>query len=486
MKIARRIILLLLVINGALLYMHYNDEATAIEKEGRAPYMQEIEVIKKENSLQVSHHFSNLKNNTYKVKLPAEGVQITCDDGQCNRFDAEKSEIAEGEETEQTLRYEIVDPSGKENVHQYNHPFVTVVGDPTFTTLHIVDDTKSGGTWISGLPRIGTKQMDSIDYFLYAGIGHITDLLWQKEDTPLAHEGRQVSLFGKGEEALGEQVEMLLNELDTDHMTVVLHGGEHNVESDRFVALPEKEKDRVKSIVFTKGIQTVYGIPLEERRLASVIGSVMSETSLGDKRSREMYKELQSVLSPAQYDQFKHALTDDEIVPLTSKKTDELLSTITDASVHYFRANVAEEKNESLLLFDDREIVVRPTSLLQKIENEQQGQSDATQVEEKVVEGLHRIAHGSQYYYEMKPLLQAFGYDVTWNEQSIYIKNGERDYRISLIDPFYVFEERRFNLREEPYIQINGEYYIDEQSLRRIFKLNVEQSEERVTLQPIV
>lgn len=463
--------------------MHYNDEAVAIEESGQAPFVQEVEVVKTTAGLEVKHTLSNLSEHSYTFKMPkgAKNIRVAEEDNKGARVDLEKEVIQEGKEEEQTLLYDVVQKDEGKEVISYEHPLMIVKGKPTFTTVHIVDRTKRGGTWITGLPRLGTKSTELLDYTLFAGVGKVTDLLWQKEETPLTYEGEQLSLFGKADVAIAEQVEHLLEEIHSDHMTVVLHGGSHNVESERFVALPESEHDRVKSLMFTKGIQAVYNIPFEEKRLASVVASIITETPIGDERAQEMYQELNDALTDRKKEQLVAKLKEDEIVPLDAKKMDQVLSTLAQSNIKFFEKNIVQDTPESLLLYDERKVAFDLRSMFDTLSAEQQEEGQI-----QVVDGLHRIQHQGEYYYPMKLFFKGLGYDVTWNEQSIYVKRGEDQYRFSLIDPFYVYDERRFNLSEPPYLLLEGQYYIEEQALKRIFKLVTEENEEQITFQPIM
>lgn len=461
--------------------MHYNDEAVAIEESGQAPFIQEIEIVKTLEGLEVKHTLSSLSEHSYSFQLPKGAKNFRVVDDKGARIDFEKEVIHEGKEEEQILLYDFIQHDQGEEVLSYDHPLLIVKGKPTFTTVHIIDRTKRGGTWITGLPRLGTKSTELLNYSLFAGIGEITDLLWQKEETPLTYESEQLSLFGKADKAVAEQVEHLLEEIHSDHMTVVLHGGNYNIESDRFVALPESEHEKVKSLMFTKGIQAVYDIPLEEKRLASVVASIISETPIGDEEAQAMYTELGEVLTSREKEQLVQSLKEDDSVPLNAKKMDEIMSEITHAKVKFFEQNVIHHVSESLLLYDRRSVAFDTRSMFDtsKSEHVQDGRL-------QVIDGLHRIQHQGEYFYPMKAFFKGFGYDVTWNEQSIYVKRGEDQYRFSLIEPFYVYDERRFNLSKEPYLLVNHEYYIEEQALKRIFKLVTTEDDEQITFQPIM
>lgn len=79
----------------------------------------------------------------------------------------------------------------------------------------------------------------------------------------------------------------------------------------------------------------------------------------------------------------------------------------------------------------------------------------------------------------------AFDYEVTQNNDSLYIKSAERNYRFPLKRHFYVFNDRRFNTQDLLVKEINGQLYFEEATMLRIFQLNIANTEDKIKLTPI-
>ncbi len=154
----------------------------------------------------------------------------------------------------------------------------------------------------------------------------------------------------------------------------------------------------------------------------------------------------------------ENVLREPQEEPLTAERFDQLVGSASHSEVNYFSEMLAGQTPEQLLLYEPKEVVHG----------------------EEVLESVKPIKMKGQLYYPLRPLLAAFDYEVTSDEQSIHVVSADETYRFSLIDPFYVYQEKRIDLRQSPYMLINGQYYFEEQSLLRIFKLIFEHHEDEI------
>ncbi len=88
--------------------------------------------------------------------------------------------------------------------------------------------------------------------------------------------------------------------------------------------------------------------------------------------------------------------------------------------------------------------------------------------------------------YPANKILTRNGYSVSSNKSSIYIENGSEKFRFSLRDPFYVLNDKRYDLREEPYVFIGDEYYFKEDALRRLFHLSIQKNAEAIIVKSLM
>ena len=200
MKFMVRTFVLLLIVNGFLLYMHFNESGQAIDlEEAELTYSQEIEVTNRPNVLFVRHHFSNLSEGRYELVWPDGSIDKSCSAKEmlaCSRLDEKMTAFIEGEATSLTLEYVIPKNESVELNAIFNEPFVFLKNAPiTSTTFHMTDETDIGGLWVNGLKLIGTKKLENVSYSFYQGTGKVTDLYWQQNELPLLFSGDTISLW---------------------------------------------------------------------------------------------------------------------------------------------------------------------------------------------------------------------------------------------------------------------------------------------------
>ena len=92
-----------------------------------------------------------------------------------DRLSDDLTSFDEGESTKQSISYEIPLVDGLTD-GKLLADFLAEIekGGVSYTTLHITDELKRGGMWVSGLPIIGTTSLNLIDYTLSYGVGNIT------------------------------------------------------------------------------------------------------------------------------------------------------------------------------------------------------------------------------------------------------------------------------------------------------------------------
>ena len=93
------------------------------------------------------------------------------------------------------------------------------------------------------------------------------------------------------------------------------------------------------------------------------------------------------------------------------------------------------------------------------------------------------VKEGKTLYPSTK-IMHWLGYTVSSNEQSLYIESAENKFRFPLSEPFYVYNERRHNVKSTPFERIGDEFYFEEGSFIRIFRVVVQKNDEMIDIFP--
>ncbi|MDW0111888.1 hypothetical protein QT711_01730 [Sporosarcina saromensis] len=463
MKNSSRIVGLLLLVNIALVYMHYSLMADANEStEYPQTYNQEIEVINRADTILVKQHFTNLHPGRHELVFPKNVQNIACykeKDTSCSRLNDNSTAFIEGEQSAQSISYEIPTDSKYGASLFIKDPFVTIRNETTNKSLlHITDEQGIGGMWLSGLKLIGKKHTELINYAFYKGNGPITELYWQKDPLPVTHQAKELTIYGqKLDKEQGEQLANSLAEVKTDHLDVIIGTSKKHVQGDRIVVVDELNTTSIHQL-YEKAIRTQYALPREELVTAQLTTSILLDEPVGATRSKRAYEMLKNELTKVEFDQLQLVLMNKRGGQIDAAGLDGMIGELKGMSTSFVQKNV----NESFpFVFEEtREIVLNG----------------------KEQEGIPVVMKGKQTLYALNALLTAMGYEVSSNERSIYVQGTQEDYRFSLRDPFYVHNEKKHTLREAPYVRIGNAYYFDEDALRRIFHLSIQKNDEQILM----
>lgn len=468
MKIVSRILFLLLIINGALLYVHYSNSTVVNGSENEA-YQEEIEVEVTKAGLLVKHRMKEIPTMTNQLIIPPTVSDFKCIEttqSTCERFNSSTLAIAasEGEQSYLTFTYILSPTMNEAGLKQWKKPFVRLKqGVPDVTTLQLIDRQKQGGMWLTGYELIGNNTTEEMDYLLFAGIGPVEELVWQKEKVALTHQSDRLTVYGEGSKDFAKSIEDLLQQFKSKHMTVVLHEGTHEVQSERILALPKSKKDEIEHMLFIKSVQTAYGIPFEERLISEVVSSILLEEPVGSDIGQQGYLKLIQALSANEMHTLSERLKMKEAQPLNAKKLDQILGAVTASRTTYFEKIATTKKIPELQLLIKEPLVFG----------------------DEIIEDHETLLKNGQLFFEMKKFTEQLGYEWSENEHSIYLTRSDEHYRFSKIDPFVVMKERRVDLGVGSYQQWNDIWYMDEATLRKVFQLIITYSEEQIEVQTL-
>jgi len=467
LKIIARIILVLLSVNGLLVYLHYYQSAGAnSEGTNSTTYSQEIEVINRPDALIVRHYFSGLSNTRHEIVWPEKSVNRTCylsDAMSCNRLDENNTAFLEGENESQSISYEIPKNGQMKKNALFKEPFTALHGSSvTFTLFHMTDETGIGGLWVNGLERVGTKEMTTIDYALYRGSGGVKDLYWQKNSLPLLYAGDRLSVFGKDIDVkmLGD-VDLALQSIDADHSTVVIDNNNPPVHSSRFVISENTDAEKVSDQFLTGAMYNHFIIPEKERLTAELAASILGGKAAGSNTARKLYQTLSESVSPEELRAFKGHLKEMTGQEVDATVLDRLAGNVTGFKISYFKRNIEESASSYPFLIEDS----------RKIHFEGSAFSD-----------IQIILKDEKTLYPAKKILSLAGYNVTSNDRSIYIENKIRKFRFPKKDLFYVYNEHKYDFVTMPFEALEDDFYFEESWFKRLFLLSIEKTADTIDI----
>lgn len=469
MKFMIKAFVLLLLTNGLLVFMHYNEKGNAMAEGAKlGSYAQEIEVMHRADGLYVRHHFKRLPNARFEIVWPEESIDRACyieEAAACTRLNEEATAFNEGDANNQSISYVIPKSASAQDMMFFKDVFATLHNAKVSSTLmHITDEMHLGGFWVNGLERVGEKKMDLVDYSLFRGAGAVSDLYWQQIEKPLLYTSNRLSVYGQTNDYTNEQIQEMTTALDvgkTQHATVVLNSKLGGIDGKRFIITNEPNLERIVEKIAIEGLHNQYHLPSDEKWTVEVVASLLSGQAMGSELAREGYLQLLEHLTDLQLEQLIASLREEEEEILDANLLTERFIEITGFSTSFFEKNrQVTDKLTPFVLEDMRGIYVSGEELLDQ----------------------NVILRDDSRLYPITKVFSELGFDVTWNDRSLYIVSPESSYRFPLKEKFYIYNERRFDMLAMPFERIGEEFYFEEKALIRIFHAEIKKLDDRIDI----
>jgi len=456
--------ILVLVVSGALFFQYQAYSSDLETGNGSFHYSQEIEIVYRENSLDIRHHFKNLPNQKVKIKWPEQATNPTCfidNENSCNRLSDEVSYFAKGDTKSQSVSYIIPIDGGLQDKMLLQNIFATLTnGEVSYSVIHISTDSKTVGQWITGLPLVGQQQLSLVNYTMFSGNGAAKDLYWQagqikaQEQTPVLTIYAQKPIAKDFLKSLEN-----LKFLNDEHIAIIQEKNPVAQHDERLLFLPTLTQQAVEQEVILSQIHSQYTFENSPAWLAEVVASYLVKDSIGSEKTKEIVKTLKDYMTESQQLAWQEAMDNLGAETISPASMDTLLSAVLNAKTSYFQLNAAQENGIYPLLLEDERSVY--------------------------VDGLHKkdvhvILYEGQVLYSADTLLPYLGYTAEEGKNGYYVNSDNRTFRFPKESGFYVFNQRRYSTISDPITKIVDHYYVEEAWLQRLFLVELQKSDGRI------
>lgn len=445
-------------------YHVYSDRLS--EQDKAFHYDQDIDVVYREGKLIIKHRLSSLPEENMKFIWPTKSVKKACssnDENNCNRLNKTLTGLKKGKTAEQTLSYIIpVSKKGLKSGQILRDIFLTLQkGTPVHTTMHITDETKSGGQWITGLPEVDSKKMTLVQYTMFSGNGPVTSLYWQKDKMKKVFTNDQMTLYGKNDISgeLGKSLNGI--ELEDFEHVAIIETAKKKHSAGRILFTSEINGKTVEQKVILSQIHQKYKFNTSPSWAPAIIASFLTERTLGSTKAKKMIDILNDYMNQDQLSEWKKGLEKMQGKEVTATSLDRLLSESLNLKTTFFTMNANNGKNIAPLLFEDKRSIY--------INGLQQNK-------------LQVIFKDGRILYSIKPILKKLGYTSKVGSHGFYIKSDTRSFRFPMDESFYVYNNHRYNIISQPIEEYGNDYFIEEAWLVRLFLVNVEKSDNRIDI----
>lgn len=467
MKFAVTIFTMLLAVVGGLVfvqYQGYTEQKGPIEE--TFSFTQEIEVVYRDNSLDVRHHFKNLPEQELTIEWPANVVDAQCfltTENACKRLNDAVTKINSGENTSQSISYVIPLPKGLQSGKLMKDVFVQLEnGQANFSTVHITTNPAVKGSWVTGLPLIGYQQLSLVNYSMFSGKGNIEDLYWQRASfTHMTAKDSYSFYSNTGITTAHAKQIAALKEISEDHVSIVKIKNVPKEQGYRILFVEDTNPAVIQRQLTLQQLEQMYTFKQTPSWLKQVVGSIVVGESIGLSKSQQVLEQLQQNLDEAQYDDFKERVVSLQGQIITPEILDEHLSLAIGTYTKFISLNVGADFVYPFVYNDERPIMLNG----------------------KEQKKIHVLLKDNRVLYPADALLQSLGYKTSEGANGYYVNNDTRAYRFPADEhDFYVFNQRRFNISVEPFDYIGPVRYIEEGFIQRVFLLDIEKTDNKIVI----
>jgi len=457
--------MLLLVICGTL-FIQYQVFSDKLEVgEGKFTYTQEIEITYRSGGLDIRQHFHNLPNQSIKITWPNLAVNTDCfleSETSCERLSDEKTEFIPAENRNASLSYMIPLDGGLKSNQLLKDIFVTLKnGQVSYSTVHISTDSEVQGQWVTGLPLIGNQSLSLVNYSMFEGTGGISEIYWQKDVMNLQATTDALSIFSNTpiSRELSEYLKnlKLLNE---DPIIIIQGKNNSSEQGKRILFLDDLSITSLNEKVILSQIHLQYDFGESPQWMSEVMASFLTDSTLGSYKSSEIVKTLKNKMSEAQMASWIEKLDDLKGKKISAKQLDDLLSQVLGNDTEYFTMNAQTEQVFPFLFNDKRKVFVQ----------------------DEFREDVKVVLKDGDVLYSLDPILRHLGYQTSIGENGYYVQSETQKFRFPQGYGFYVYNNQRYNTVSEPLTVIADSFYIEETWLQRLFNLDIEKSEDTITI----
>ncbi|MBS8263337.1 hypothetical protein DYI25_02655 [Mesobacillus boroniphilus] len=414
-----------------------------------------------QNQLHVKQTFDGLDmDRQYHAVIPAQATEVKCTDGEGNPCYGGYEQLPKGEK----MHFEFTIKSGPGLALLLND-WLIVLKDATInkTRLEIIDQYYSRGTWVAGVPLKGYKQTELLHYYVFEGVNSTPSLYWQDKSL--------IKLTGqKGIDYYTTQKEQIIYEFDSlkffsdKHLSVVITDGQRTVRGNGLLLAGNKLTDKeLEQQLVLAYFSSKFGADMgKENWILEALASLVTKQEPVNAKSRAMVEELVKTMTSEEITAFINYFSEES--NLGGNTLDEYLSSIKGMNTNFFSMNSQKGPGVFPLLFKDARSVI--------VNGDEKNE-------------LAAVIKGDQYLFPLVPTMDALGYQIKLGPEftTLEISSASNTYYFNIKNKTFVHDGQSFGLLENPFQNLNGEWYLEKHWLNAIFKVQVSENEERFILE---
>jgi hypothetical protein len=432
---------------------------------------QKVSIKTNSDTLIITQKLSGLTGNKqFTFALPNGVITWQCileDGSECEQQEEKVTSLRADSKGNIQLQFTLpVRPNEKAFLfNQWLASFSTV--QVTDTKVELIDSTKRNGTWVMGIPLIGSNKLDFIDYYVFEGQLAHPSLYWQASPLVQNEIDGKLMVYSEQQGSLSQSFNSIQQISNRPHVTIVitnqLQEGNGN---GLIITRPDIQPDMLeKKLIYSLLKLKFNNLPMEQTWLVDLHVSLLLNSESQIPKSNQMIQELKLKLSEEELESYLQIFLTQEI-RYSAKKLDEILVNVTGKTTSFFELNKEEDTSLTPLYFLEKRNI---------------------SVEGKIQKNLHIIYIEDQKLFPFIDTLSALGFQVKVlsDNETLLLSKGLNSYRFYVNQNIFIYNEEDYGLLENPLTKINNTIYIDYQWLTSLFKIQIDEDENTVYLKEL-
>lgn len=334
----------------------------------------------------------------------------------------------------------------------------------TDTKVELIDSTKRNGTWVMGIPLIGNKKLDLIDYYVFEGQLANPSLYWQAGSLLQEKVDTKLMIYSEQDGNQDQTYTSLQQISNRPHVTVVitnqLQEGNGN---GMIISRPDIKPEMLEKKLLYSLLKLKFdNLPIEQSWLVDLHVTMLLNSESQISKSNQIIQELKLKLTEAELESYLQVFLSEEIF-YTPQKLDEILASVTGKPTTFFDDNKNEDMNLIPLYFLEKRSI---------------------SVKGKIQRDLHIIYMGDEKLFPFVETLSSLGFQVKVlsDNETLLLTKGLNSYRFYVNQNIFIYNEEDYGLLENPLTKINQTIYINYQWLTSLFNIQIDEDENTVYL----
>jgi hypothetical protein len=459
-------IILLLGVLVSMIFFQWKSFSSEQQKRKVMTAIEEISIKHENNRFIVQQTIKHLVPNTYDVTWPEDVKNVKCltkDTIQCNWLNKSKSKI-KLKNSQVTISYTLNRPTMQTFVLLKNW-FVRFNNIKIESSkIQLSEGQFQNGMWIAGGKRVALKQLDYIDYYVFESEGDVPPLLWEKEDLSKIDTNSWLTIYHNLPTKVSPTDLGNINKLTHIPPIAVAITNEHPTEQvGSLIILNKADQQKLEDFLVQAIVSERYRFAKGEEWYKDIISSAIIGKPMGTSKAQNMYKQLKHTLGKKAMEEWTNQVIFSNRYFMDENYLDSVIQKVTGFKSDFFNSNKKESSSIIVLkLFDPRKLIVNGNAS----------------------KDLSIISIKGKRLYPLVRTMRALGFNVksTSNTTSMIIEKPNHRYQFDWDSPIFIYNNEKYGLLSSPVIKMEGEYFVDENWLKQLFKINITSDTKNIEL----